>query len=759
MNLLQRLAIWLDVRPTEVRAVTLSFLGAFLVMAFLVLARSLREALYLTAFDVKTLPYITGTVAVLSIPTVGVFTGTLTRYSPKRVLVALLGILAFGLLTLWAVVVFRAFPGDFRRAAIVAFYLWTAIGTLLLTSGFWVVTSELFPVRGAKRLFGLIGAGGTAGAMVMGSLLIWLSGQFTPAGLQFWLVGLLFLYFVVLRFLPRLDVATTSGQEKYSIAQSAKAAWTSPHLRTIGMIIFVVGIATTLLDYQFKALAQATLDTPERMTSFFGAFYGWTGAIALLIQLVVVARFLGWAGVGWTLAVLPLVLLLGSIGLLILPSLVLVTALRGADATLRKSLYRSALEVLYVPVPSMLRRKTKTFIDSVLDSLGEGIGAAVIFLTVTLLGVSFRYLSLLIIGFSIALLYLSQRMGRQYLRTVTEQLQLSHSDPEAAAAAASLDRRDLLSGTFTRLDIRALVDESGTLAPGGPGAIARADIEREVEPDTLMERLKSNDLATVARALEETHEWSAEYFPELSRLLARDPLFDRAVVAFLTAGDAAVPFLSKRLADESADFVIRRRIPRVLGRMGGAEADDALLDALTANRFEVRYRAAKALVRRRRRGLPTTARDAEEIVWSAIRVEVSRGRPVWEMQKLLDDAPADDGLVSRRVGVRGELSLEHTFRLLSLVEEPEAVRAAFHGIILEDERLKNFSLEYLEQVLPPFVRKRLWPFIGDVSEYRRDKSLRSIDEVVSDLMITGATLFGDATDREALKQILEEQED
>ena len=758
MNLLQRIAAWLDVRPTEVRTVTLSFLGAFLVMAFLVLARSLREALYLTTFDVKTLPYITGTVAILSIPTVGIFSGTLTRYSPKKVLISLLAILASGLIALWAMAAFRVFPGDIRSAAIVAFYLWTAIGTLLLTSGFWVVTSELFPVRGAKRLFGLIGAGGTAGAMVTGSLLIWLTRHFTPAGLQFWLVGLLLLFFLVLRFLPKLDVATASEQKKHSITQSASAAWNSPHLRTIGMIIFVVGIATTLLDYQFKALAQATLDTPERMTSFFGAFYGWTGAIAMLIQLAVVARFLGWAGVGWTLAILPLVLLLGSVGMLMLPSLLFVTALRGADATLRKSLYRSALEVLYVPVPSMLRRKTKTFIDSVLDSLGEGIGAAVIFLLVTFLGITFSYLSLLVIGLSVVLLYLSRRMGRQYFSTVTEQLQLSHSDPDAAAAAASLDRRDLLSGTFTRLDIRALVDESGTLVPGGPATIHREDIEK-ASADTLMERLRSGDLAIVARALEETPTWSGEYFPELARSLARDPLFDRAVLAFMVAGDAAIPFLIDTLADESTDFVIRRRVPRVLGRIGDIEADDALLDALTANRFEVRYRAAIALVRRRRRGLARTERDDEELVWHAIRAEVGRGRPVWEMQKLLDEDPEDDVLVSNRVGVRGELSLEHTFRLLSLVREPEAVRAAFHGIILDEERLKNFSLEYLEQVLPPDVRKHLWPFIGDVSEYQREKSLRSIDEVVSDLMITGATLFADAPDREALKQILEEQED
>ena len=758
MNLLQRLATWLDVRPNEVRTVSLSFLGAFVVMAFLVLARSLREALYLSAFDVRTLPYITGAVAILSIPTVGAFSKMLARYSPKKVLVALLFILASGLIALWALAVAGVFA-EIRSTAIVAFYLWTALGTLLLTSGFWVVTSEFFPVRGAKRLFGLIGSGGTAGAMVMGSLLIWLTRQFTPAWLQLLLVGLLVLFFCALQLLPKIVVASSAKQEKSSTLKSAAAVWKSPHLRTIGWIIFFVGVATALLDYQFKALAQASFDTPERLTSFFGAFYGWTGAAALFIQLAIVSRFLGWAGVAWTLAVLPLTLLLGSVGMLIIPSLILVTAVRGADATLRKSLYRSALEVLYVPVPSLLRRKTKTFIDSVLDALGEGVGAALIFLFVTLSGFSFRYLSLFIIGLSGVLLILSRKMGRQYFSTVKEQLQLSGSDARTLAAAAHLEGRDLLSGTFTRLDIQALVDEGGEPLFGSPAAQPESEAPQSGGGDPLLTRLRSPDLATVASALEETLTWDERYLPELSRLLARDPLFDRVTLALMTAGDLAVPYLTRVLADEGADFVIRRRVPRVLARMGGVEADDALLDALGADRFEVRYRAAIALVRRRRRGLPSSERDEVPLVWGAIESEVSRGRPVWEMQKLLDEAPDDDALVSKRVGVRGELSLEHTFRLLSLVMEPEAVRAAFNGIILDDERLKSFSLEYLEQVLPVAVRKKLWPFIGDVSEYQREKSLRPLDEVVSDLMITGATLFAEIPDREALKQILEEEED
>jgi ATP/ADP translocase len=754
VNFPQGIAAWLDVRPNEVRTVSLSSLGAFLAMSFLVLARSLREALYLTAFDVETLPYITAAVAILSVPTVALFARALARHSPGRVLRVLLLVLAAGLAVLWPL-------ATRLDSAVVAFYLWTTLGTLLLTSGFWVVISEQFPLRGAKRLFGLIGAGGTAGAMVMGSALVWLTRTAKFSWLIPGLIGLLVLFAITQQFMPRPEATTVpegGRASNSSTADSLAAVWRSPHLQTVAMIVFAVGVATTLLDYQFKELARESFHTTQGLTGFFGAFYGWTGGVALLLQLTLVARLLAVAGVAWTLALLPLTLVFGSLGLLLAPTLILVTAVRGADASLRKSLYRSALEVLYVPVPSLLRRKTKTFIDSVVDSLAEGLGAAIVFFWVTSSGLPSRYLSVFIIGLAGSLLYLSRRMGRQYFSTVIRQLQVSGLEAEKPAAAARLEGRDLLSGTFTRLDIRSLVDER-SLQAAAPEAEVESTEAGAPADDDVLSRLRSRDLETVARTLEATTRWDESHIPELARLLARDLLLDKVVTAFTTIGEPAVPQLARLLRDESTDFVIRRRVPRVLSRLGGPDADDALLDALSSNRFEIRYRAAIALVYRRRDGRPRSQRDEKPIVWEAIRSEVSRGRPVWEIQKLLDGEPDENDLVTKRIGIRGELSLEHTFRLLSLVLEPEVVRAAFHGIVLDNEQLKSFALEYLEQVLPAGIRERLWPFIGDVSEYQRKKSLRPLDEVVSDLISTGATLFADAKDRAALKEILQEQEE
>jgi hypothetical protein len=136
---------------------------------------------------------------------------------------------------------------------------------------------------------------------------------------------------------------------------------------------------------------------------------------------------------------------------------------------------------------------------------------------------------------------------------------------------------------------------------------------------------------------------------------------------------------------------------------------------------------------------------------------VSRERPVWELQRLLDSDPADDNLAAASVDSRGALSLEHTFRLLSLVLDPEAVSAAYHGLGGEDDHLLSLSLEYLEQALPDDVRQRLWPVIGDLSERQRSRKARPLGDVISDLVTTDATYFVTDEEREVLRKLLDDE--
>jgi hypothetical protein len=641
-----------------------------------------------------------------------------------------------------------------------ALYIWTAIGSLLMASGFWMVAAELFPLRGAKRLFSLISAGGTLGAMLTGLSLSWLTRQ-VELDLLVLLSGLPPLLFVLLIYLlPGAEsepppLAATKGPP---LLEAARTTWRRKHLRLMAGIIFTATTLMTLVDFQFKELAQSRISDGSELAAFLGVFYGAAGLLALLLQIFLAGRLLENRGVGTSLGLPALALLLGSGGVLLYPTLAAATALRGADYVLRKSLFRPTMEVLFVSVPTRFRRLTKTFIDSLVDSAAEGFGSLIILLWLSVFHLPSNGLPVLVAILAATYFVLTRLMNSSYFQTITNRLREEETRARKGESGDEGDDQNihmtgnLLRATFTNLDLSHLRDEAGAEDEGGPAAPTPEVQDLEAR---ILEDLAGDDDALALRTLGELDHLQPEHLALATRLMARDSTFKAVVRVMQKFPEETVPELVETLLDEKSDFVIRRRIPEILATIGGCEADEALLTVLTDTRFEVRYRAAVALLARRRKGLPLSRKDWSTRVWHAVSMEVRKDRPLWELQRLLDDFADEEGdLITLKVGVRGELSLEHTFRLLSLVLDPEQVRAAYHGVIFADPELKSYALEYLEMVLPRSIRERLWFFIGDVSEQRQKKLTRSLDHVVADMMVTGQTLFGGELTRQALDEMV-----
>src|SRR5580693_6596523 len=63
------------------------------------------------------------------------------------------------------------------------FYVWVAIFSLFAVAVFWSFMADIFTADQGKRLFGFIGAGGTAGALLGPVITIWLSVPLGPINL------------------------------------------------------------------------------------------------------------------------------------------------------------------------------------------------------------------------------------------------------------------------------------------------------------------------------------------------------------------------------------------------------------------------------------------------------------------------------------------------------------------------------------------------------------------------------------------------
>ena len=355
-------------------------------------------------------------------------------------------------------------------------------------------------------------------------------------------------------------------------------------------------------------------------------------------------------------------------------------------------------------------------------------------------------------------IYVGLKTGKEYTRTVRDRL----ADGGGEVDTSDFDARNLLTVTLTRMDLQAELAKAGVILDGDGDVLAGTAGERSGSGGgeggaSILTRIESSDNTVVERALTECASWDASHVEALTRLLARSQFYKRAVDALLTIGEPTLDHLTAVLLDEHADFVIRRRIPRrpLRSRLTGG--------APGAARSPGRGPFRGPLPGRDRSGAapgPRPCCHAGRLAADRVARRRARGEPRSSdlgASKILDGSEAgDDDFVGKRVDVRGELSLEHTFRQLSLVLDPAAVKMAFHGIIMDDENLQSLALEYLEQVLPPEIRARLWPFIGDISEYQRRQSMRSVDEVVGELSQTGATLFGGVEERAALDQALRE---
>jgi len=192
-------------------------------------------------------------------------------------------------------------------------------------------------------------------------------------------------------------------------------------------------------------------------------------------------------------------------------------------------------------------------------------------------------------------------------------------------------------------------------------------------------------------------------------LLAWNEVSDDAIKALQRVSGRIVGELSDRLLDPMSDFAVRRRIPRVLAVCDSSRAVDGLVEGFSDHRFEVRYQCAAALMRihERNGGLQIPEDRIRKTILRELDVDgagLARTRLVDEGESSIRDELLAD---------RANLSLEHVFRLLSLILDPEPLHIALQGLYTNDPQLRGTAMEYLESVLPPQILSGLWPMLED----------------------------------------------
>jgi hypothetical protein len=247
--------------------------------------------------------------------------------------------------------------------------------------------------------------------------------------------------------------------------------------------------------------------------------------------------------------------------------------------------------------------------------------------------------------------------------------------------------------------------------------------------------LRSRDAARVRTALK-GDDLPASLVAHVIPLLAWDAVAQDVMHALRAMAEQHIGQFVDAFVDPNQPFAVRRRLVRVCSVCTSQRAADGVMLALDDARFEVRFHSGRSLVAIVEKN--ALVRIPRERMFDLVRREVAVSRPVWESHFLLDEADAVqfDAALERRASQ----SLAHVFTLLSLVLPAVPLHVAYHGLQAGDAGLRGTALEYLEGVLPPDIRQRLWPFLDAESVAARSVSPRTRDEVLAELMRSNESL-------------------
>jgi hypothetical protein len=196
---------------------------------------------------------------------------------------------------------------------------------------------------------------------------------------------------------------------------------------------------------------------------------------------------------------------------------------------------------------------------------------------------------------------------------------------------------------------------------------------------------------------------------------------------------AHVGVLTDALLDSSADFAVRRRVPRILATVGTDRSLDGLLRGLDDPRFEVRYQCSRAIDRILTRD-PNLAVDAARMM-AAVERELSVSQQIWQGHRLIDQPDRDDLAAPEEAADLSHRNLEHVFTLLAAVLPREPLQVALRGLSSSNAGLRGLALEYLDSVLAAPMLEKLRQLIDAPMQQPRTTPERALEELRASTII------------------------
>ncbi len=368
-----------QVRPEETRVVLLAVAYLFFAFSSWYVLRPIRDEMGL-AGGVDNLKWLFGGTLLATLLAQPLFGALVARW-PRRVVVTVCyRFFAANLVLFFAALRFA--PAEAQVWIGRGFFIWSSLFTLFVVSLFWSFVVDLFREEAGRRLFGLLAAGGTLGAIAGASATAFLVERLGSAPLLLLSAALLEVSIRLAAALGSSAESDLPGQARAG-RQPVGGGWfagitevaRSPYLLGIGCFLVLYTIGSTFLYLlQARIVAEAFAERAAR-TAFFARVDLIVNVATLALQTGVTGRMLSRLGVPMTLAILPALSIVGFAALGALPTLAVLVAFQVARRAANFAIARPAREILYIPLRREEKYKAKNFLDTTVYRFGDQVGA------------------------------------------------------------------------------------------------------------------------------------------------------------------------------------------------------------------------------------------------------------------------------------------------------------------------------------------------------------------------------------------------
>ncbi|RPI12954.1 MAG: MFS transporter [Ignavibacteriae bacterium] len=437
---------WFLIEKYELAALVYSFIFFFTLLSTNYILRPFRDEMGI-AGGIENLPWLFTATFISMLTVVPIFAWLTKRYPRKRFLPYVYIFFTLNILTFYVL-----FNLGFDHAVLARiFFVWLSVFNVFVVSVFWSFMIDVYTNEQSKRLFGIIAAGGSAGAIAGPAIAASLSVPLGPVNLLLIAAGMLLFSTVCIFSLVSWskkfqlkNISNGSGEDINQkpigggILDGIKAVFTSRYLLGICLLIICYSSVSTFLYFEQANIVRDTIKDSAQRTALFASIDLATNIIAISSQLFVTNRFIKKFGLAILLAFIPVLDIIGLLTLSIatvLPVLIVVQVIHRAGEF---SLSRPGREVLYTVTSRKERYKAKNFIDT---AVYRGSDALISWVFAGLTGIGFGLSAMALFAVPIAAIWAVNGliMGKKQ-QIKKEQMELFKKENENPATVVNLNK-------------------------------------------------------------------------------------------------------------------------------------------------------------------------------------------------------------------------------------------------------------------------------------------------------------------------------